>query len=124
MQEEKIEELQKEQSYLEGIINTVRESLLILDSEVRIQTANRSFYNEFHVSPENTEGQLLYDLGNGQWNIPQLRTLLEDILPLNTYFNDFMVEHTFPNIGHKVMLLNARRFKQSNGKNGAYSSSD
>lgn len=124
MQEEKIEELQKEQSYLEGIINTVRESLLILDSEVRIQTANRSFYNEFHVSPENTEGQLLYDLGNGQWNIPQLRTLLEDILPLNTYFNDLMVEHTFPNIGHKVMLLNARRIKQSNGKNGAYSSSD
>jgi two-component system CheB/CheR fusion protein len=116
MQQVAIDDLQKNQAYLEGIIDTIRESLLILDGDLRVQLANRSFYHEFHVLPEETENKLLYDLGNGQWNIPQLRTLLEDILPLNTYFNDFTVEHHFPDIGPKVMLLNARRIRQEDGK--------
>ena len=67
------------------------------------------FYQMFQVTPEDTEGCFLYDLGDGQWNIPQLRQLLEEILPRNSVFNDFAVEHEFPRIGHKRMLLNARR---------------
>jgi hypothetical protein len=67
------------------------------------------FYKMFQVTPEETEGRFLYDLGDGQWNVPRLRQLLEEILPRNSVFNDFAVEHEFPRIGHKRMLLNARR---------------
>jgi PAS domain S-box-containing protein len=96
-------------TYAEGIVGTVREPLVVLDGDLRVRTANRSFYAAFRVRPEDTEGRLLYDLGNRQWDIPALRTLLEDILPQNTAFNDFEVEHDFQDIGRKVMLLNARR---------------
>ncbi len=74
--------------------------------------ANPSFYRTFRVTPEQTEKQVLYELGNGQWDIPELRRLLEEILPQNSVFNDFAVEHEFPSIGKKKMLLNARTIIQ------------
>lgn len=93
----------------EDIVETVREPLIVLDSDLRVLSANRSFYNSFRVTPGETIGNPIYDLGNRQWDIPALRTLLEDILPKNNKFDDYEVEHTFSNIGHKTMLLNARR---------------
>jgi diguanylate cyclase (GGDEF)-like protein/PAS domain S-box-containing protein len=95
--------------FSDAIIATVREPLLVLDKELRIITANRSFYRTFQVNPEETEKQLIYDLGNRQWNIPGLRDLLENILPRNNAFEDFEVEHDFISIGRKIMLLNARK---------------
>ena len=71
--------------------------------------ANESFYNVFQVEPKNTEKKVVYELGNGQWDIPALRKLLEDILPKNTFFKGFEVSHEFPVIGQKVMILNARQ---------------
>ena len=93
----------------EDIVETVREPLIVLDSDLRVRLANRSFYKSFRVTPEETIGNLIYDLGNRQWDIPVLRTLLEDILPKNNKFDDYEVEHIFSKIGHKIMLLNARR---------------
>ena len=92
-----------------GILGSVREPLVLLDSTLKIVKANHSFYRTFNVNPEQTEGMLIYDLGNGQWNIPKLKELLEDILPQNSTFNDFEVEHDFKTIGRKIMHLNARR---------------
>ncbi|MFH0793988.1 MAG: CHASE3 domain-containing protein, partial [bacterium] len=99
-------------TYAESIVRTVQEPLVILDQNLRVKTASQSFYRDFKVNPSETENQLLYNLGNGQWDIPRLRTLLEEILPLNNQFNDFEVEHTFKDIGHRIMLLNARRIHQ------------
>lgn len=96
--------------YAEAIIRTVQIPLLILDRDLRIKTANRSFYNMFHVTEEETTGKFIYDLGNGQWNIPALRKLLNEILPQNNVFDNYEIEHTYPSIGHKIMILNARRF--------------
>jgi len=90
-----------------NIFNTVREGILILDENIRVLSANRSFFNAFKVDPEDTIGALLYDLGNGQWNIPHLRVLLEDILPKNDTVDDYEIEHNFESIGRKTMLLNA-----------------
>ena len=92
-----------------NILGSVRVPLVLLDSDFKIVKANRSFYKTFCVKPERTEGVLIYDLGNRQWNIPKLRELLEDILPENSVFNDFEVEHNFETIGSKIMHLNARR---------------
>jgi PAS domain S-box-containing protein len=103
------EALQEARLYAENIVDTVREPLVVLDAELRVLSANRSFYRTFQVTPEETEGRLLYELGNRQWDIPRLRELLEEIIPGNTFFEDFEVEHDFPTIGHKIMLLNARR---------------
>ncbi|MEX2137828.1 MAG: response regulator [Pirellulales bacterium] len=99
------------QNYAQDIVDTVREPLLILDATLRVRSANRAFYQTFHVSPGETEGQLIYELGNGQWDIPDLRTLLEDIVPQSSVFDDFELEHTFPAIGRRVMLLNARKLQ-------------
>jgi len=99
------------QNYALNIVDTVRESLLILDATLRVRSANRAFYQTFHVSPEETENRLIYELGNGQWDIPALRTLLEDVVPKSSVFNDFELEHTFPVIGRRVMLLNARKLQ-------------
>ncbi len=96
----------------EDIIETVREPLLVLDSDLRVLKANRSFYDSFKVTPGETIGNLIYDLGDRQWDIPSLRTLLEEILPQDNKFDDYKVEHVFSGIGHKVMLLNARRITQ------------
>ena len=99
------------QNYAQNIVDTVREPLLILDATLRVQSANRAFYQTFHVSPGETEGRLIYELGNGQWDIPDLRTLLEDIVPKSSVFDDFELKHTFPVIGRRVMLLNARKLQ-------------
>ena len=95
--------------YLKSIVATIRDSLVVLDGDLKVITASRSFYQTFQVQPESTEGVLLYELGDGQWNIPSLRELLEKILTTNASFQDFAVEHDFPGIGHKKMLLNARK---------------
>src|SRR5579864_8035913 len=99
------------QNYAQNIVDTVREPLLILDTTLRVRSANRAFYQTFQVSPAETEGRLIYELGNGQWDIPDLRTLLEDIVPKSSVFDDFELEHTFPAIGRRVMLLNARKLE-------------
>jgi len=92
-----------------SILGSIREPLILLDSDLKIVTANSPFYRTFNVKPAETEGVLIYDLGNRQWDIPDLRKLLEEILPHNTGFHDFEVEHDFETIGRKVMHLNARR---------------
>ena len=99
------------ETYAQNIVDTVREPLLILDTTLRVRSANRAFYQTFQVSSEETENRLIYELGNGQWDIPALRTLLEDIVPKSSVFNDFELEHTFPIIGRRVMLLNARKLQ-------------
>src|SRR6476661_8407993 len=103
------EDLKAIETYAQNIVDTVREPLLILDTTLRVRSANRAFYQTFHVSSEETENRLIYELGNGQWDIPDLRTLLEDVVPKSSVFNDFELEHTFPVIGRRVMLLNARK---------------
>jgi PAS domain S-box-containing protein len=102
--------------YAESIINTVREPLIALDQDLRVITASRSFYETFKVKPEETVGQLIYDLGNNQWDIPKLRELLETILPQKTTFDNYEVEHEFSTIGRRVMLLNARQIQRLLGK--------
>src|SRR6202040_3738761 len=97
------------ETYAQDIVDTVRDPLLILDVTLRVRSANRAFYQTFQVSSQETENRLIYELGNGQWDIPALRTLLEDIIPTSSVFNDFELEHTFPIIGHRVMLLNGRK---------------
>jgi signal transduction histidine kinase/DNA-binding NarL/FixJ family response regulator len=99
------------QNYAQNIVDTVREPLLILDASLRIRSANRAFYQTFHVSSAETENRLIYELGNGQWDIPDLRTLLEDVVPKSSVFDDFELAHTFPVIGRRVMLLNARKLQ-------------
>jgi len=99
------------ETYAQNIVDTVREPLLILDTTLRVRSGNRAFYQTFRVSLEETENRLIYELGNGQWDIPDLRTLLEDIVPKSSVFNDFELEHDFPAIGRRVMLLNARKLQ-------------
>jgi signal transduction histidine kinase len=94
---------------LKAIIATIRQPLVVLDGGLRIRLASRSFYENFQVTPEATEGQYLYELGNGQWNIPALRSLLEDILPKETVLENFELTHDFPSLGRRVMMLNARK---------------
>jgi len=102
--------------FAESIINTVREPLIALDQDLRVVTVSRSFYEVFKVTPEETVGQLIYDLGNKQWNIPKLRELLETILPQKTTFDNYEVEHEFTTIGRRIMLLNARQIQRVWGK--------
>ena len=96
-------------SYYEDIVETIREPLLVLNLDLVIISANRNFYDTFKAIPKKTIGRFIYDLGNKQWDIPKLRTLLEEILPKENKFNNYEVDHVFPDIGHKIMLLNARR---------------
>lgn len=104
------------QEYAESIIDTVREPLIALDQDLRVVSASRSFYEFFRVKPGETVGQLIYDLGNKQWNIPRLRELLETILPQKATFDNYEVEHDFAGIGRRTMLLNARQIKRVLGK--------
>ena len=99
-------------NFTQDVFDTVREPLLILDGSLRVHSANLAFCQTFHVSLEETERRLIYELGNGQWDIPDLRTLLEDIVPTSSVFNDFELEHDFPVIGRRVMLLNARKLRE------------
>jgi len=102
--------------YSESIINTVREPLIALDQDLRVVSASRSFYEVFKVNPKETVGQLIYDLGNKQWDIPKLRELLETILPQKATFDNYKVEHDFADIGRRIMLLNARQIQRVSGK--------
>ena len=101
--------VQHAREYAESIVSTVREPLIVLDADMRVVTASRAFYMAYQVTQEETEGQVLYDLGNRQWDIPALRELLEQILPADTILDDFELEHEFETIGQRTMLLNARR---------------
>ena len=95
--------------YAEALVDTVRDALLVLGNDLRVITANHSFYETFQVTAVETENRLIYELGNGEWNLPKLRVLLEDVLPHNSHFDDFEVEQEFPHIGQRVMRLNARK---------------
>jgi len=103
------EQLDLSRLYAESIVTTIREPLLILTRELKVRSANRAFYDKFQVIKEGTEGKLLFDLGNGQWDIPGLREMLEKILPQQTSIVDFEVAHNFPALGERIMLLNASR---------------
>lgn len=96
-------------TYIKTVVDVVHEPVIILDNNLCVLAANDSFYRTFQVEMKETENNLVYKLGNGQWDIPDLRRLLEDILPKNTFFKGFKVIHTFPSIGRKVMILNARQ---------------
>ncbi len=108
-------------SYIKTVVDVVREPVLVLDKDFRVLVANEPFYRTFHVEPIDTESKVVYDLGDGQWNIPALKKLIEDILPKNKFFKGFEVDHDFPFIGHKVMVLNARQihFAKENGSTSA-----
>jgi len=95
--------------YIKTVVDVVHEPILILDKRFCVMAANEPFYRTFQVEKKDTEDQLVYNLGNGQWDIPALRELLEEILPKNTFFNGFEVAHNFPSIGRKIMMLNARQ---------------
>ncbi len=115
-EQKKAKQVQTVSEYSESIINTVREPLIVLDQDLRVVTVSRSFYEFFKVKPEETVGQLIYDLGNKQWDIPKLRELLETILPQKTTFDNYEVEHDFATIGRRIMLLNARQIQRVLGK--------
>lgn len=95
--------------YMKTLVEVTREPILILDSNLRVISANPMFYQSFQVSPKKTENVLLYHLGNGQWNIPKLKNLLEEILPRNKTVKDYEVTHIFETVGKKTILLNARQ---------------
>jgi two-component system CheB/CheR fusion protein len=100
--------------YADAIVETVWQPLIVLNQDLRVIAASRSFYDAFQVAPVETEQHLIFELGNGQWNIPQLRSQLEEILASNTQFQDFQVEHEFEQIGRKVMRLKARKLPRIN----------
>lgn len=99
----------------QNLIATLHESLLVLDLDLRVQVASRSFYGTFQVEREEVEDRYLYELGNGQWDIPPLRAALQEVVDHGTQFEDLAVEHHFPHIGAKVMLVNARRVEREAG---------
>jgi two-component system CheB/CheR fusion protein len=105
----KLAAVQLARELAEGIVNTVSEPLIVLGSGLQVVSASRAFYQLFQVTLEQTVGRKIYDLGNGLWNIPALRELLEDILPRQQVMEGFVVEHTFPELGKRRMVLNARR---------------
>ena len=107
-------ELEGQKEYGEKLFDSVREAMIVLGWDLRVKHANKPFYDVFQVRPDESEGRTVYDLGNGQWNIPRLRLLLEDILPKQNSFNDYEVEHDFETIGPRTMLLNARRLDHLN----------
>jgi two-component system CheB/CheR fusion protein len=101
--------------YFESIVDTVREPLVVLDGELKVVSANRAFYRVFRTTPRQTEHESIFDLGAGQWDIPKLRKLLEEILPRNATFEDYEVEVNIPRLGRRVFVLNARRIEQDQG---------
>jgi PAS domain-containing protein len=96
-------------TYIKTVVDILREPVLVLDKDFRVLAANERFYQSFQVEPKDTENKIVYELGDGQWNIPALKKLLENILPKNTFFKGFEVTHDFPSIGRKIMILNARQ---------------
>jgi len=111
-----IDAAKRGQDFAEAIVETVREPLVILNQNLQVVKANKTFYETFRSSSVETEGRLIYDLGNGQWNIPKLRELLENILPAHSTFRDFEVTHEFDRVGRKVMLLNASEIFNPNAQ--------
>src|SRR5665213_2283481 len=105
----RIQNLEEAQTLAQAIVNTIPEPFLVLDDQFRVLAASRSFYQTFNVDPEHTRGLMLYALGDGQWNIPALRVLLETIIPEHVAMDNFEVEHDFPMVGRRTMLLNARK---------------
>jgi PAS domain-containing protein len=106
------------QEFAESIIQTVRQPLIVLDGELHVVTANQSFYHLFHLSPSKVERHLFYSIGEGEWNIPELRQLLEEVLPQSSSFQNFEVDHTFAGIGRRIFVLNARRLERKSGDLG------
>ena len=102
-------------TYIKTVVDVVHEPVLILDKSLCVIAANEPFYRTFQVEPVETERKVVYELGNGQWNIPALKKLLENILPKNTFFKGFEVSHEFPSIGNKTMMLNARQIHFKDG---------
>jgi two-component system, chemotaxis family, CheB/CheR fusion protein len=115
-------EIKAARDYAEAILRTARGPLVVLGADLRVHMANDAFYETFKVSPDMTEGRLIYDLGNRQWDIPELRQLLEEIIPRKNFFNDFEVTHEFQTVGRRTMLLNARRLDTPQGDPNAFSS--
>ncbi len=109
-------DLRQSEARLLTVLDTLREPFIVLDADLRVTQVNRSFYRTFHVTPAETANYCIYEIGNGQWDIPRLRALLEKVLPQNTVITDFGVEHEFPEIGHRVMQLNARRVVRTEGR--------
>jgi two-component system CheB/CheR fusion protein len=107
-----LDEAQDARDYAEGIVETIWEPLLVLDNQLRVQRAAPRFYQTFQVTQEETEGRLLFDLGSRQWDIPQLRSQLEEVVAHNSSFQNFEVKRNFPQIGYRTMRLNARRIRQ------------
>jgi two-component system, chemotaxis family, CheB/CheR fusion protein len=108
-------QLHMARDYADAIMATVRVPVVALDAQLRVQKANALFYRMFAVNPKETENRRIYEVAGGQWNIPQLRTLLEEVLPKNTLIEGFQVDHTFPELGRKSLLLNARRIQGAPG---------
>ncbi len=104
-----LQEIEDAQTLAQAIVNTIHEPFLVLDEKLAVLAASRSFHEIFKVDQEQTRGVRLYDLGDGQWDIPALRVLLETIIPEQTAMDDFEVDHDFPGVGRRVMLLNARK---------------
>ena len=115
-QKELQDELRHALAYANSILDTMREPMVVLDGDMRVLSVNQAFYRVFQVSPEQTEGRLLCDLGDGQWDIPDLRRLLESVLPEDSVFEDFLVEDDFPGIGRRRIALNARRLRLTDGE--------
>jgi two-component system CheB/CheR fusion protein len=110
------DQLNSARQYAEGIVNTVRDPLIILDKNLEVKRATTGFYEKFKTTERDTEGHFVYDLGNRQWDIPLFRELLEKVLPEKKEISDFEITHTFPLIGKRTMLLNARQIDNMNGE--------
>ncbi len=113
-----LDQVRQARDYAKAIMETIREPLLVLDGEMRVLSANTSFQQTFRVSESETLGRSIFELGDGQWDIPRLRQLLEELLPRDARIDDFAVEHVFPSIGHRHMLLNARQIHHAGAGTG------
>ena len=106
------EQLAEAYEYAEAVFGTIREAILVLDKDLRLKSANQSFYKIFGMKETDIEGLLIYELGNRVWDIPELRNLLEIIIPKHNQYQGLEIKHTFPNIGEKIMIINACRVIQ------------
>lgn len=106
------EQLAEAHDYTEAVIATIREAAIVLDSNLRVRSANKAFYRTYLAKEDETEGSYIYEFNNRQWNIPKLKEFLEDVIPRNTHFNGFELTHKFDSIGEKVLLLNGRQVTQ------------
>ena len=111
-----IDDLKRARDLAEAVVAVVREPLIVLDAALRVRTANQSFYSMFQLESRDVEGRLIYEIGDGQWNIPKLRQLLEDVLPKRSWMRDFEIEQDYRGLGVKKMLLHAREIRQGNGE--------